>query len=136
LEARGEIQARRQHIWEYYYQHLDVWASENSIQMPVVPPYCEQPYHMFYLILPSLEYRQALISHLKSCGILSVFHYLPLHLSNMGRSYGGKEGDCPVTEKVSDLLLRLPFYNDLTEEDQARVISAIKDFIPSKRFQS
>jgi dTDP-4-amino-4,6-dideoxygalactose transaminase len=85
---------------------------------------------MFYILLPSLEYRQALIDHLKTHNILSVFHYLPLHLSDMGREFGGKDGDCPVTEDVSDRLLRLPFYNDLDEADQVRVVEAIKAFEP------
>jgi dTDP-4-amino-4,6-dideoxygalactose transaminase len=76
---------------------------------------------MYYLLLPSLAQRSALIEYLKSQGILSVFHYLPLHLSEMGRRFGGQEGDCPVTERVSDLLLRLPFYTDMTEGDQDRV---------------
>ena len=83
---------------------------------------------MFYLILLSLEHRQALISHLKAKGILSVFHYVPLHLSDMGRKFGGHEGSCPVTEDISLRLLRLPFYNDLTEQDQARVIAAVSEF--------
>jgi dTDP-4-amino-4,6-dideoxygalactose transaminase len=128
LEAREEIQLNRRKIWEYYYLHLMTWAEENGVRLPVVPDYCEQSYHMFYLILPSLEYRQALIEHLKSRGILSVFHYLPLHLSDMGRHFGGMEGDCPVTEVVGDRLLRLPFYNDFSEPDQARVVEAIKEF--------
>jgi dTDP-4-amino-4,6-dideoxygalactose transaminase len=85
---------------------------------------------MFYILLPSLEQRQALIGHLKARGILSVFHYLPLHISDMGRRFGGKEGDCPVTEDVSDRLLRLPLYNDLEEADQARVVDAIREFKP------
>jgi dTDP-4-amino-4,6-dideoxygalactose transaminase len=83
---------------------------------------------MFYLLLPSLEFRQALIGHLKSHGILSVFHYLPLHLSDMGQKFGGKPGDCPVTEEVSDILLRLPLFNNLSEEEQASVIEAILTF--------
>jgi dTDP-4-amino-4,6-dideoxygalactose transaminase len=57
-----------------------------------------------------------------------VFHYLPLHLSDMGRRFGGQPDDCPVTEDISDRLLRLPFYNDLTEKDQARVVAAIRQF--------
>jgi dTDP-4-amino-4,6-dideoxygalactose transaminase len=85
---------------------------------------------MFYLLMPSLEIRQAFIEHLKSCGILSVFHYLPLHLSDMGRSLGGKTGDCPVTEDVSDRLVRLPLFNDLSREQQMRVIQAIHAFDP------
>ena len=83
---------------------------------------------MFYLLLPSLEERQALIAYLKEQGILAVFHYLPLHLSEMGCRFGGKPGDCPVTEDVSDRLLRLPCYNSLTEEEQARVVEAICKF--------
>src|SRR5437588_10415569 len=83
---------------------------------------------MYYLLLPSLQTRQGLIAHLKRQGILSVFHYLPLHLSDMGRKLGGRAGDCPVTEDVSDRLLRLPFYNTLTDADQATVIGAVKEF--------
>ena len=83
---------------------------------------------MFYILMPSLQDRQALISHLRSRDVQSVFHYLPLHLSDMGLKFGGKPGDCPITESISDRLLRLPFYNDLTEEDQARVVEEILNF--------
>lgn len=61
-------------------------------------------------------------------GILAVFHYLPLHLSDVGKRLGGQPGDCPVTEDVSDRLLRLPFYNGLSQEDQAAVIEALHGF--------
>jgi dTDP-4-amino-4,6-dideoxygalactose transaminase len=128
LESREQIQARRRRIWEYYHEHLQGWAQEHNVRLPVVPAHCEQPYHMFYLLLPSLEKRQALIAHLKARDILSVFHYLPLHLSDMGRRFGGKQGDCPVTEDVSDRLLRLPFYNELSEAEQACVVAAVEEF--------
>lgn len=128
LEAREIIQLKRKRIWEYYKQQLEDWAVDHEVKLPSLPLHCEQSYHMFYLILPSLEKRQALIAHLNALDINSVFHYLPLHLSDMGRQLGGQQGDCPVTESVSDRLLRLPFHNDLTETDQARVVAAIKDF--------
>jgi len=128
LEARDQIQNRRRQIWEYYYDHLQGWAEQRGARLPIVPAHCEQTYHMFYLLLPSLEERQALIAYLKAQGMLAVFHYLPLHLSEMGARFGGKPGDCPVTENTSDRLLRLPFYNSLTEDDQARVVEAICKF--------
>ena len=128
LEARDTIQAKRRRIWEYYDENLKAWAGDVDVKLPSVPEDCEHPYHMYYLVLPSLEKRQALISHLNARNINSVFHYQPLHLSNMGQLFGGKTGDCPVTEAVSDRLLRLPFYNDLTEEEQARVVAAMKEF--------
>ena len=128
LEARKEIQCKRQRIWEYYRQRLDGWAQTHGVQLPFVPDTCEQPYHMFYLIAPSLAWRQALMSHLAARQIHSVFHYVSLHLSQMGRRFGGKPGDCPVTESVSDRLLRLPFFNDLAEPDQARVVEAVVEF--------
>ncbi len=131
LEARDDIQARRQRIWETYYESLREWADANEIGLPTVPAHCEQSYHMFYLLLPSADDRQALINHLKRRDILSVFHYLPLHLSEMGRRFGGKIGDCPVTEDVSDRLLRLPFYNDLTETDQQEVVDTVRQFTPA-----
>jgi dTDP-4-amino-4,6-dideoxygalactose transaminase len=128
LENRDLIQSRRRNVWEYYYKNLAAWAEQNDVRLPCVPEHCEQPYHMFYMLLPSLEHRQALIAHLKERGILSVFHYLPLHLSDMGRELGGKEGDCPVTESVSDRLVRLPFYIELTEADQEYVVSTLCKF--------
>ena len=81
---------------------------------------------MFYLLMPSPEARQTFIAELKARGILSVFHYLPLHVSNMGQRFGGRVGDCPVTEDVSDRLVRLPFYTALTEDDQSQVVAAIQ----------
>ena len=82
---------------------------------------------MFYLLMPSLESRKRLIDHLKRRRILSVFHYLPLHLSDMGRRFGGQPGDCPVTEDMSDRLVRLPFYISLTEGDLNRIADAIEE---------
>jgi dTDP-4-amino-4,6-dideoxygalactose transaminase len=128
LEAREEIQKKRQRIWSFYEQHLRDWAIQRGVRMPEVPAQCEQTYHMFYLILPSFEYRQALIAHLKASGILSVFHYVPLHLSEMGRQWAAREASCPVTEDLSQRLLRLPFYNDLTEADQTRVVDGVTSF--------
>ena len=128
LEKREEIQAARRRIWETYYKELSVWAEENHVQMPFVPAHCEQTYHMFYILFPSLEKRQAVIAHLKERGIQAVFHYLPLHLSPMGEKYGGKTGDCPVTERITDQLLRLPFYTNMTDEEQRTVVNALKEF--------
>jgi dTDP-4-amino-4,6-dideoxygalactose transaminase len=128
LEAREEIQSYRKWIWNYYYDHLQEWATSQKVILSTVPDTCEQPYHMFYMLLPSLDTRQDLIAHLSARGISSVFHYLPLHLSKMGRTFGGKEGDCPVTERVSDQLIRLPFHNNLSEIDLARVVEAVRDF--------
>jgi len=128
LEGRSEIQKKRRRVWEYYWQRLQGWAEENRIKLPSIPPDCEQAYHMFYVVAPSARYRDALISHLKSQGILSVFHYVPLHLSDMGRKFEARRGDCPVTEDFSSRLLRLPFYNDLTEEDQARIVAVVTGF--------
>ena len=128
LEAREEIQKKRRRIWDFYQQHLTAWAARNETRLPIVPPDCEQAYHMFYLLLPNLERRQALISHLKTRGILSVFHYVPLHQSQMGRSVSARAADCPVTADVSSRLLRLPFYNDLTDEELDRVVSGVTEF--------
>lgn len=130
LEARDSIQACRGQIWKRYARELPSWADETGASLPVVPEHCDQPYHMFYLLLPSLEARTAFIAHLKREGVQSVFHYVSLHLSPMGRSWGYGEGDCPVTEAVSDHLVRLPLHISLTSEDQTRVCEAVRAFRP------
>ena len=128
LETLEKIQERRKAIWTTYDQKLADWAREHGVATPCVPAHCEQAYHMYYLLLPSLAARQGMIAHLKQRGILGVFHYMPLHLSEMGQKLGGKAGDCPVSENVSERLLRLPFYYDLSETNQLAVIDAVKSF--------
>ncbi len=125
LEEREKILGKRKRIFEYYAKHLGEWAESTGVRLPVIPDGCEQSYHMFYILLPSLEKRQAMIEHLKKKNIWSVFHYLPLHLSPMGRKFGYKEGSLPVTEDISPRLLRLPFYNELTPEMQEEVCREI-----------
>lgn len=126
IEARERIQAQRKEIWEYYDEHLREWAGTHGVFLPTVPENCEQSYHMFYLLLPSLAARTAMIEQLKRAGMLAVFHYAPLHLSAMGLARGGKVGQCPVAEGVADRLLRLPFYNDLGLDEQNAVIRTIQ----------
>jgi dTDP-4-amino-4,6-dideoxygalactose transaminase len=128
LEHRDQIQSMRRQIWEIYARELASWAEANSVRLPIVPAECEQSYHMFYVIMPSFESRQALISHLASFGILAVFHYLPLHLSPMGLRFGGRQGDCPVTEDLADRLLRLPFFTGMSSSEQSEVIEAVRGF--------
>ena len=128
LEQREKIQTHRQKVWNFYDENLKDWALAHEVHLPYVPAYCDQAYHMFYMLLPTLELRQGLITHLRQRGIVSVFHYLPLHLSEMGRRFGGQPGDCPVTERVSDQLIRLPFDNTLTEDDLQKVVEAIREF--------
>jgi len=128
LENRERIQAQRKNIWTLYYEGLKAWAETHEVQLPHVPAHSDQAYHMFYMLLPTLELRQGLIAYLRQREIDSVFHYLPLHLSEMGTRFGGRLGDCPVTERVSDQLVRLPFYNSLTSDDQQRVIEAIQEY--------
>ncbi len=128
LEDRDYIQNARRRIWSAYATSLHQWAGDQGVQLPYVSGDCQQPYHMFYMILPTGQMRDAFIAHLKTLGIMSVFHYVPLHLSVMGRRAGGFEGQCPVTEDISQRLVRLPFYNGLTESDQTRVVEAILAF--------
>ncbi len=130
LESAEQIQARRHQIWNTYHTQLAGWSESNAVRLPYIPEDCRHPSHMFYLLMPNLETRTRFIEWMKSQNIICVFHYLPLHLSDMGLGFGGKQGDCPVTEDVSDRLVRLPLFYDLTEDELARVIDAVKSFMP------
>jgi dTDP-4-amino-4,6-dideoxygalactose transaminase len=131
LEARQQIQFKRQTLWESYAAWLRPWAEQHGVQLPFVPAHCDQAYHLFYLLMPSLAVRTAFINYLKAQGIQSVFHYLPLHTSQMGQEFGGRPGDCPVTEATSDRLVRLPFYTDMTMADLEQVVDAVVAFQPA-----
>jgi dTDP-4-amino-4,6-dideoxygalactose transaminase len=127
LEEREWVWQRRRDIWHRYADGLAEWASSNDVQMPFVPEHCQTPYHLFHMLLPTAETRDALIKHLRSDGILAVFHYQPLHLSPFGRRLQ-PVSDCPVTEDVSARLLRLPFYTNMQVADTEAVIRSVLAF--------
>jgi len=128
LEMLDAIARRRREIHQFYRRHLKPLESEGLLRLPHTPEDCTSNYHLFYILLPDQEARNGLMAHLKSEGIHAVFHYIPLHSSPMGRTFGYKDGDLPVTEDVSGRLLRLPFYYDMTEEEQVRIVQNVIQF--------
>jgi dTDP-4-amino-4,6-dideoxygalactose transaminase len=125
LECAAIVQARRQRAWERYHSELVRWAGERGIVRPTVPEHCDPSWHIYYLLLPDLDSRQRLIRHLRSHDVGAAFHYLPLHRSPAGLASAGEPLSLPVTESITDRLLRLPLYSDITDDDVDLVLSAL-----------
>ena len=128
LENMDEINERRKQIFDYYYRELIPLVNDGMLRLPYVSSECQSNSHLFYIILKDENTRNELMDFLKSKGILAVFHYVPLHLSPIGRKVGYEEGQLPVTESISGRLLRLPFYFELKLEDQIEVVNKIKEY--------
>ena len=94
----------------------------------MIPEHVESSYHTFHLLFPTDSSRNAFIEFTRDRGVSAVFHYLPLHLSEVGRRLGGAEGDCPVTEEICEKLVRLPLYDGLSAEEQRYVIDVVREF--------
>jgi dTDP-4-amino-4,6-dideoxygalactose transaminase len=128
LERADDIYVKRMRIWNRYNIELTNWAENNNVMTPVVPDGCDHTGHVFFLRLATANSRDQFIRHLRDHGILAVFHYQPLHLSTVGRSLGGREGQFPVNEKAGDCLVRLPLFNSLTDAEQSFIIDTIHMF--------
>lgn len=128
LELADEINAKRLKIWDTYYKELKGLAESGKLELPYVPDDCVHNAHMFYIKNKDIKERTALKAHMEECGILTVFHYIPLHSAPAGKKYGRFCGEDVYTTKESERLLRLPLYYSLTEEDQAYVIDKLKEF--------
>jgi len=128
LQASARIQEMRREIWERYDRELEEWADEEDVQRPFVPEHAEQAFHMYYLLLPTPSERTRFIAYLKDHGVNAVFHYVPLHLSSMGRRLGAAPGDCPVTESASARLVRLPFFAGMYAPTQQEVIRVVREY--------
>ncbi len=128
LEAEVEICSRREEIWRGYQRGLSAWASANGVLQPTIPPDCDSSYHLYHLILPNGGVRDRLLAHLRTLGILGVFHYQALNASPMGLRLGGRIGQCPVAEDVSMRLVRLPMFFSLTGAEQDQVTDAVTRF--------
>jgi dTDP-4-amino-4,6-dideoxygalactose transaminase len=130
LESADRVQARRHEIWSRYARDLSDWAASN-VRLPIVPEHCAHPAHIFYLLFASADARTAFIAHLRARNVLALFHYQPLHLSDMGRRFGGRPGQCPITESAADRLVRLPLFYQMSDEEQSVVIEAARSFAPA-----
>lgn len=122
------IQTRRRVLWDRYHAALQPWAKALGATLPTVPDGCDHPSHLFHLLFPSQDQREAAILWLKEAGIQAYFHYLPLHDSPQGLRCGIAPLGCPVTESTSQRLLRLPLYPTLTDDQQVRVIDRLSAF--------
>jgi dTDP-4-amino-4,6-dideoxygalactose transaminase len=133
LENMDKINNRRKEIFNFYYQAMTPLVEKGFLKLPVVSTEWESNSHMFYIILKDEKTRNALMNYLKSKGVLAIFHYLPLHLSLIGRSMGYRKGQFPVTESMSGRLLRLPFYYDLKKKEQINIVKFIERFFGKVR---
>jgi dTDP-4-amino-4,6-dideoxygalactose transaminase len=127
LEQREVIQAKRRAVHEHYAAALAPYAEQLDFRLMQVPEGRESAYHMFYLLLPTRDRRNDVLESMRKAGVQATFHYLPLHSSDAGRSFAARETDCPVSEDVSDRLLRLPFHNGLGADELDRVVTAFVD---------
>jgi dTDP-4-amino-4,6-dideoxygalactose transaminase len=133
LEHADRINAKRKTLCAAYRQGLDPLARRGAIVLPQSePPGVTGNCHMFYILLKDVATRGRLIAHLKARGIHSVFHYVPLHSSPAGRKFGRPAGPMTVTDGVSERLLRLPLYYDLTEAEVTGIVAAIAEFFGSR----
>jgi dTDP-4-amino-4,6-dideoxygalactose transaminase len=132
LNGVDRITQERKRVFDAYRTALQPLADRGLVGLPDIPPHFVSNFHMFYMVLNDLETRSALIAHLKRKGILSVFHYVPLHTSPVGEQLGYQRGMLPVTEYISDRLLRLPLFAGLTKSEIDNVVEEILSFF-SKR---
>lgn len=128
LENFDLIQARRSVIWNTYDSELTEWSQLSGFTLPFVPEEAVHPAHLFYLHAPDLATRTRFIDFLKENGVMAVFHYQALNTSKVGKEYGAKVGDCPVSETAAETLVRLPLFYSLTDSELDKVVSTIKKF--------
>lgn len=131
FEKIEEINKKRSWVWDYYYKNLEILEKKGLIRRPVIPDNCSHNSHIFYILLNNPDTRNNLMDYLKKSNIIAVFHFLPLHLSPMGLKMGYNPGDFPVTENISNCILRLPLYYEIKKKDLDRVIREIENFFKS-----
>ncbi|MBQ8822332.1 MAG: dTDP-4-amino-4,6-dideoxygalactose transaminase [Lachnospiraceae bacterium] len=133
LEMAEEINDHRLECWNRYYELLKPLAKEGCIELPVVPEGCVHNAHMFYIKAADVEERTELISFLKERGVMSVFHYIPLHSAPAGLKYGRFHGQDLFTTKESERLTRLPMFYKLTLEEVDYICEQVKAFYTERK---
>ena len=129
LEKLDGIQQSRLRVYNAYKEALRPFEEEGLLRLPVVPDYAQHNAHLFYILFNDHASRNRVMDGLKAKGVFAVFHYIPLHSAPMGMKLGYREGDLPITESVSERLLRLPMYAGMTDEELEYTISVLKTVI-------
>lgn len=122
LEVAEQIQAKRKAVWNMYNDAFADLEKQGKIRRPIIPADCTNNAHMFYMLFNDLETRTKFIAHLKENGVYAPFHYIPLHSAPAGEKYCRTATSMNVTNRVSDTLVRLPMYYDITDTDLQKVI--------------
>jgi dTDP-4-amino-4,6-dideoxygalactose transaminase len=125
LEQREVIQGKRRAVHERYVELLTPHATELGLTLPTVPEDAVPAYHLFYVLLPDHDTRTRAMKQMRAEGVQTTFHYIPLHDSPAGQKFAVGTPECPVTTDVSGRLMRLPFHNNLSAEDQERVVDSL-----------
>ena len=128
FEEFETIQNARIGIWNRYDNELRTWAHKQEFETMYVDLDRGQAAHMYYLIAPDLNQRQRLIEHLSSSGVSSVFHYKDLGGSIGGKKLGRTSSATESSKLLSDRLLRLPLWYEMSDDECSYVIEAVKAF--------
>lgn len=131
LNISNEINIKRLSIWNKYYEHFSEFEKKGIIRLPFIPKECTHNAHMFYIRFPSLAIRTKFIDFLRKEDIIAPFHYIPLHSSPAGKKFGRAHNELNITNMVSDTLVRLPIFYDLSEENLSKIIDLTTKFIRS-----
>jgi dTDP-4-amino-4,6-dideoxygalactose transaminase len=124
LEQRDKVLAKRRSAFERYVGMLEPDAERYGYTVPRIPADREQAYHMFHVLLPDAETRGRVLAGMRDRGVHATFHFVPLHDSPGGRRFAARDLPCPVSERISARLLRLPFYTDITEAEAGEAVEA------------
>jgi len=127
LDQGDEITRMRLAVWDRYHAWAEHHELQGALRRPIVPPHCGHNAHMYYLLLPDLRYRTEFMARMKEAGVSTVFHYIPLHSAPAGQRYGRTSGELPVTDSISDRLVRLPLWIGL--EPQLDEVLAAADSV-------
>lgn len=124
LENFTSIMGKRMALWENYHRCFQEAEAKSLFRRPVIPSDCQSNAHLYYLLMPTSEKRDALLAALNQKGITAVFHYVPLHDSPAGKKYGRAHGPLEVTSELSRRIIRLPLWIGL-EQQQGQVIDRV-----------
>lgn len=132
LLKADEINENRLATWNTYNEAFQSLKDEGKVELPTIPDECKHNAHMYYLKCKDLQERTAFIQFMKDHGVLTVFHYVPLHSAPAGYKYGRFDGQDEYTTRESERLVRLPLYYNITEHDLQTVIHAVKEFFATR----
>lgn len=126
LEQEDKLKSIRSNITKAYFDLFAPYEKKGFLSYFKIKDYIDINHHAFWVVFDTVENQQFFMAKLRDFKVSAYIGYLALHSAPKGLEYGYKESDLPITQDLTDRIVRMPFYTELGEQGLEYCMESMK----------